>query len=198
MWGIQENVCLWDCDMRLCVVTMTKCCDCTSLYKNFHTFILKRNMQGVCFGELSSGRECSMSISQVRQERALQVYFLWDYCIPVSLHPYCCSEGTALAPQPRTCLTYLWTTYNWRTTGAPLCHFYTHYEYWLKAKTVWSRTEGEQLLSDTVYKSFGQGLNAAIIYAGFFKKSLLWCAGTSSLKGRKHELLLLRSLKNAQ
>lgn len=38
-----------------------------------------------------------MSISQVREERALQVYFPWDECIPVSLHPYCCSEGTALA-----------------------------------------------------------------------------------------------------
>lgn len=55
------------------------------------------------------------------------------------------------------------------------------------------------MLSDILYrKSFGQGLIAAIIYAEFFKESLLWCAGTSSLKGRKHELLLLRSLKNAQ
>lgn len=54
-------------------------------------------MQDVCFGELRSGRECSMSVSQVREERALQVYFVWDHCIPVSLHPYCCSEGTALA-----------------------------------------------------------------------------------------------------
>lgn len=52
-------------------------------------------MQGVCFGELSSGRECSMSISQIREEKAIQVHFLLDDCISVSLHPYCCSEGIA-------------------------------------------------------------------------------------------------------
>lgn len=40
-----------------------------------------------------------------RLENALQVYFLWDDCIPVSLHPYCCSvrHSLSLGPACPTC-----------------------------------------------------------------------------------------------
>lgn len=134
--------------------------------QNFHTFIFKRNMQDVCFGELRSGRERSNSVLQVREERALQVYFLWDdySCVTAPLF----SEGIALAWDLLVLSVNHIQLQNHWCSSLSLLH-----PVWMEAKTVRSRTEGEQLLSHTAWTSFGQGLTAAIIYAGFFKKSLV-------------------------
>lgn len=51
--------------------------------------------------------------------------------------------------------------------------------------------------TDTADKLFGQGFIAANIFAGFCKRCLIRCAATSSLKRRKHELLLHKALENA-
>lgn len=160
-------------------------------------------MQDVCFGNLRGGRECSVSVSRVREGRALQVYFpsmgwLYSSILPMSLHPYCGSEDTALAWEPA------WAACEPHTAEEPLvahaCHLYTQYEYKTGGKNCmkgnWWETPSLTTYTDTAYKLFGQGFIAANIYAGFCKRSSLWCAATSSLKRKKWEILLLKALEN--
>lgn len=146
-------------------------------------------MQDVCFGKLRSGWECSMSVSWVREGRVFQVYFLsmgWLYSsvLPVSLHPYCCSEDTALAWEPA------WAACEPHTTEEPLvahsCHFY-EYKTGGKNHTKgnWWETPSLIAYTDTAYKLFGQGFIAANIYAEFCERSLLWCAATLIIEEKK-------------
>lgn len=150
-------------------------------------------MQYVCLGKVRSGRECSMSVSWVREGRALQIYVLsmGQLCsslLPKSLRPYCCSGDKTQAWDPARAACEPQTTEE--LLFAHPCRFYTQYEYKTGGKSCVRRNWWEMpsliAYTDTAYKVFGQGFIAANIYAGFSERSLLCSAAASSLKRGKH------------